>query len=184
MTFARNAEDDTLCFRQIETKRLPVCICKYPKKLVQGEMPKSQLTGPYAAAFCAISTLPEEVRAGIELKMSMSQTGTSQKTIVELKIPRKDIDTLVDSPVLSDIAGNCLDNQEIAFLSTLPCQGFLNTIALQLGSFEATHSPVTAVQALHGLQVCPKHRDMLMSFELLVLMYALVVKGTLLQGHT
>jgi hypothetical protein len=136
----------------------PLSGSKLPYRILQGGTSQSRLIAPYEAAFSALSILSEEIQAGIDLKMFMSRTGGYHTTRVELIVPKAAVAAVVNSPTLLDIAENCACNKEIPFLSNLPCQGFLDAVALQLGFVEAYSNCAAATQALHGIQVCFLHR--------------------------
>jgi hypothetical protein len=114
MTLAFNLEEDTICSRQVESKLLSGS--KLPYRILQGRTSQSRLIAPYEAAFSALSTLSDEIQAGIDLKMFMSRTGGYHTTRVELIVPKAAAAAVVNSPTLLYITEKCADNKDTSFL--------------------------------------------------------------------
>jgi hypothetical protein len=153
-TFCSSSKKEgILRLKQVECQFIPDAERYY--ELLRSDLLVSELSKPFAAASAAIGTLPSDVQADAQLRMSMSVSGSQQNqtTCVELAITHSSLASVLNSPTLHGLTETCDDGKEISVTINGPQQGLFDCIALQLGFVKPYKGLDGAAQALYGVQV-------------------------------
>jgi hypothetical protein len=153
-TFCSSSKKEGIfCLKQVELQFMPNVDRYY--ELLRSDLLDSELSKPFVAASAAIGSLPSDVQADAQLRMSMSVSGSqqTQTTSVELAITHSSLTSVLNSPTLHGLTETCDDGKENTVPMNGPQQGLFDCIALQLGFVKPYKGFDGAAQALYGVPV-------------------------------